>query len=44
VTATNLVLPRANVETSYSVQYDLVVMVMSIVGSSENFLYGMVRS
>jgi hypothetical protein len=47
VTATNLVLnfrSRANAETSYSVRYDLVVVVMSIVGGSEKFSYGMVRS
>jgi hypothetical protein len=44
VTATNLVLSRANVETSHSVRYDLVVVVMSIMGSGEIFLYGMVRS
>ena len=35
---------RANAETSHSVRYDLVVVVVSIVGSSEKFLYGMVRS
>jgi hypothetical protein len=47
VTATNLVLKfrsRANAKTSHSVQYDLVVIVMSIMGSSEKFLHGMVRS
>jgi hypothetical protein len=47
VTATNLVLKfrsRANTETSYSVRYDLVVVVISIVGSGEKFSYGMVRS
>jgi hypothetical protein len=47
VTATNLVLKfrsRANAETSHSVRYDLVVVVMSIVGSGEKFLYGIVRS
>ena len=44
VTATNLVLPRANAETSHSVRYDLVVVVMSIVGGGEKFSHGMVRS
>ena len=46
VTATNLSLfrLRANAETLYSVRYDLVVVVMSIVGGGEKFLYGMVRS
>ena len=46
VTATNLSLfrLRANAETSHSVRYDLVVVVMSIVGGGEKFLYGMVRS
>jgi hypothetical protein len=44
VTAMNLVLPRANTETSHSVQYDLVVVVMSIIGGGEKFSHGMVRS
>ena len=46
VTATNLSLfrLRANAETSYSMRYDLVVVVISIVGGSENFLYRIVRS
>jgi hypothetical protein len=44
VTATNLVLPRANAETSHSVRYNLVVVVISIIGGSEKFSYGMVRS
>ena len=46
VTATNLSLfrLRANAETSHSVRYDLVVVVISIVGGSEKFLYRMVRS
>jgi hypothetical protein len=44
VTAINLVLPRANAETSYSVRYDLVVVVISIIGSGEKFSYRMVRS
>ena len=46
VTATNLSLfrLRANAETSHSVRYDLVVVVMSIVGGGEKFSYGMVRS
>jgi hypothetical protein len=44
VTATNLSLLRANIETSYSVRYDLVVVVMSIIGSGEKFLYRIVRS
>ena len=35
---------RAKAETSYSVRYDLVVVVISIIGSSEKFLYRMVRS
>jgi hypothetical protein len=46
VTAINLVLKfrfRANAETSYSVQYDLVMVVMSIMGSSEKFSHRMVR-
>ena len=34
---------RANAETSYSVRYDLVVVV-GIMGGSEKFLYRMVRS
>ena len=47
VTATNLVLKfrsRANAETSYSVRYDLVVVVISIMGGGEKFSHGMVRS
>jgi hypothetical protein len=44
VIATNLSLLRANVEILYSVQYDLVVVVISIIGGGENFSYGMVRS
>jgi hypothetical protein len=44
VTATNLVLPRANAEMLYSMRYNLVVVVMSIIGGGENFLYRMVRS
>jgi hypothetical protein len=47
VTATNLVLKfrsRANTEMSHSVQYNLVVIVMSIIGGGENFSYRMVRS
>jgi hypothetical protein len=44
VTAINLSLLRANIETLYSVQYDLVVVVMSIIGGSEKFSYGIVRS
>ena len=35
---------RANAETSHSVRYDLVVVVMSIVGGGEKFSHGMVRS
>jgi hypothetical protein len=35
---------RANVETSHSVRYDIVVVVASIVGGGERFLHGMVRS
>ena len=35
---------RANAETSYSVRYNMVVVVASIVGGSEKFLYGIVRS
>jgi hypothetical protein len=45
VTATNLSFRlRANAETSYSVRYDLVVVVMSTVGGGEKFSHGMVRS
>jgi hypothetical protein len=47
VTATNLVLKfkfKANAETSHSVQYNLVVVVISIIGSSEKFSYRIVRS
>ena len=44
VTATNLSLLRANAETSHSVRYDLVVVVISIMGSGEKFSHGMVRS
>ena len=35
---------RANAEISYSVQYNLVVMVISIIGGGEKFLYRIVRS
>ena len=35
---------RANAETSHSVQYDLVVVVISTVGGGEKFSYEMVRS
>ena len=35
---------RANVETSHNVRYDLVVVVVSIVGGNEKFSHGMVRS
>ena len=35
---------RANAETSHSVRYDLVVVVMGIVGGGEKFSHGMVRS
>jgi len=35
---------RANAKTSHSVQYDLVVVVMSIMGGGEKFSHGMVRS
>ena len=34
---------RANIEMSYSVRYDLVVVIISIMGSSEKFSYRMVR-
>ena len=45
VTATNLNFRlRANAETLHSVQYDLVVVVISIIGGSEKFSYRMVRS
>ena len=45
VTATNLSFRlKANVETSHSVRYDLVVVVMSIMGGSKKFSHGMVRS
>ena len=45
VTATNLSFRlRANAETSHSVRYDLVVVVMSIMGGGEKFSHGMVRS
>jgi hypothetical protein len=45
VTATNLNFRlRANAETSHSVQCDLVVVVIGIVGGGEKFSYGMVRS
>jgi hypothetical protein len=45
VTATNLSFRlRANAETSHSVRYNLVVVVMSIIGSGEKFSYGIVRS
>jgi hypothetical protein len=35
---------RANAETLHSVRYDIVVVVASIVGGGENFLYKIVRS
>jgi hypothetical protein len=35
---------RANAETSHSMRYDLVVVVMSTVGSSEKFSHGIIRS
>ena len=35
---------RANAETSHSVRYDLVVVVIGIVGGGEKFSHGMVRS
>jgi hypothetical protein len=35
---------RANAEILYSVRYDIVVVVVSIIGGSEKFLYRMVRS
>ena len=35
---------RANAETSHSVRYDLVVVVIGIMGGGEKFLYRMVRS
>jgi hypothetical protein len=35
---------KANIETLYSVQYDLVVIVISIIGGGENFLHRIVRS
>jgi hypothetical protein len=44
VTATNLSLLKVNVEMLYSVQYNLVVVVINIIGSSGKFLHGMVRS
>jgi hypothetical protein len=47
VTATNLVLKfrfRANAETSHSIQYDLIVVVISIIGNSEKFSYRIVKS
>jgi len=45
VTATNLSFRlRANAETSHSVRYDLVVVVISIMGGGEKFSHGMVRS
>ena len=47
VTATNLSLEfrlRANAETLHSVRYDLVVVVMSIVGGSKKISYRIVRS
>jgi hypothetical protein len=45
VTATNLSFRlKVNAETSYSVRYDLVVIIISIIGSGEKNLYRMVRS
>ena len=45
VTAINLSFRlRANAEISHSVRYDLVVVVMSIIGGGEKFLYRIVRS
>jgi hypothetical protein len=47
VTATNLVLKfrsRANAKILHSIQYNLVVVVINIVGSGEKFSHGMVRS
>jgi hypothetical protein len=35
---------RANAETSHSVRYNLVVVVISIVGGSKKFLHGIGRS
>jgi len=35
---------RANAETSHSVRYDFVVVVVSVVGGGEKFSHGMVRS
>jgi hypothetical protein len=35
---------RANAKTLHSVRYNLVVVVVSIVGGGEKFLHGMVRS
>jgi len=35
---------RANAETLYSVRYDLVVVVIGIMGGGKKFLHGMVRS
>ena len=35
---------RANAETSHSVRYDIVVVVVSIMGGSKKFSYGIVRS
>ena len=35
---------RANAETSHSVRYNFVVVVVSVVGGSEKFSHGMVRS
>ena len=45
VTATNISFRlRANIETSHSVRYDLVVVVISIIGGGEKFSHRMVRS
>ena len=45
VTATNLSFRlRANAKTLHSVRYDLVVVVISIMGGSKKFSYRMVRS
>jgi hypothetical protein len=44
VTAINLSLLRANAEILHSVRYDLVVVVISIIGGGEKFLHRIVRS
>jgi hypothetical protein len=35
---------RVNIKTLYSMQYNLVVVVISIIGGGEKFLYRIVRS